>query len=76
MSSKSRDEAIAAGVNVGDVRHTMGRRHSSHDYHDVGTYMLTLVVNGRLPLFGQLCGTEDAPGWSFPLWDWQSAMQS
>ena len=61
MSSKSRDEAIAAGVNVGDVQHTMNRRQFSHDYHAVGTYMLTLVVEERFPLFGRLCGTEDAP---------------
>ncbi len=61
MKSKSRAEAIAAGVNVSDVQHTMNRRLSSHDYHGVGTYMLTLVVEGRLPLFGRLCGTADAP---------------
>lgn len=61
MKSKSRDEAIAAGVNVSDVQHKMSRRLLSHDYHAVGTYMLTLVVEGRLPLFGQLCGTVDAP---------------
>jgi len=61
MKSKSRDEAIAAGVNVDDVQHTMKRRLSSHDYHDVGTYMLTLVVEDRLPLFGRLCGTAEAP---------------
>ena len=61
MKSKSRDEAIAAGVNVDDVQHTMNRRLSSHDYHDVGTYMLTLVVEDRLPLFGRLCGTAEAP---------------
>ena len=58
---KSKDEAIAAGINVCDVQHTMNRRLSSHDYYSVGTYMLTLVVEGRLPLFGQLCGTTDAP---------------
>lgn len=61
MKSKSKAEAIAAGVNVSDVQHTMNRRLSSHDYHGVGTYMLTLVVEGRLPLFGRLCGTADAP---------------
>ena len=61
MKAKSRDEAIAAGVNVSDVQHKMSRRLLSHDYHAVGTYMLTLVVEGRLPLFGQLCGTVDAP---------------
>ena len=61
MKSKNKDDAITAGVNVDNVQHTMNRRLFSHDYHAVGTYMLTLVVEGRLPLFGQLCGTVDAP---------------
>lgn len=61
MKAKSRDEAIAVGVNVSDVQHKMSRRLLSHDYNAVGTYILTLVVDGRLPLFGHLCGTVDHP---------------
>ena len=58
---KSKDDAITAGVNVDNVQHTMNRRLFSHDYRAVGTYMLTLVVEGRIPLFGKLCGTADDP---------------
>ena len=61
IMSRKKDEAIAAGVKVDDVRHSMKRRLSSHDYQAVGTYMLTLVVDGRLPLFGRLLGDGFAP---------------
>ena len=59
--SKTRDEAIAAGAPADEVRHSMKRRLTSHDYHAVGTYMLTLVVEGRVPLFGRLCGSIEHP---------------
>ena len=58
-----RDEAIAKGVKVNDTRHSMKRRCPWHDYHGKGTYMLTLVVEGRMPLLGRLAGQVDArPG--------------
>ena len=58
-----RDEAIAKGVKVNDTRHSMKRRCPWHDYHGKGTYMLTLVVEGRMPLLGRLAGRVDArPG--------------
>ena len=58
-----RDEAIAKGVKVNDTRHSMKRRCPWHDYHGKGTYMLTLVVEGRMPLLGRLAGLVDArPG--------------
>ena len=56
MSSKSKEEALAMGINVGEVKHSMKRRSPWHDYSEKGTYMLTLVVEGRKPLFGTLCG--------------------
>lgn len=42
--------------------HSMKRRSPWHDYYRKGTYMLTLVVDGRKPLFGRLSGdcAEDA----------------
>ena len=52
--SRKREEAIAAGIHVNDIQHTMKRRTPSHNYCDKGTYMLTLVVDGRMPLFGTL----------------------
>ena len=59
----NRNEAIANGVKVNDTRHSMKRRSPWHDYHGRGTYMLTLVVEGRLPLLGKLEGRVDArPG--------------
>jgi len=42
-----------------DTKHSMQRRSTWHDYYKVGTYMLTLVVDGRKPLFGALRG--DSP---------------
>ena len=58
-----RDEAIAKGVKVNDTRHSMKRRCPWHDYHGKGTYMLTLVVEGRMPLLGRLAGLVDAYSW-------------
>ena len=52
IMSRNREEAIAAGVKVEEARHNMKRRKPWHDYHRKGTYMLTLVVDGRLPVLG------------------------
>ncbi len=58
-----RDEAIARGLRVHETQHSMKRRSPWHDYHGKGTYMLTLVVEGRMPLLGKLWGRADArPG--------------
>ena len=54
IMSRNREEAIAAGVKVEETRHNMKRRKPWHDYHSKGTYMLTLVVDGRLPVLGRL----------------------
>jgi REP element-mobilizing transposase RayT len=54
--SRSREEAVAAGIHVDDIQHNMKRRIPYHNYRDKGTYMLTLVVEGRKPLFGSLQG--------------------
>ena len=46
-----------------ETQHSMKRRSPWHDYHGRGTYMLTLVVEGRMPLLGKLWGRVDArPG--------------
>lgn len=39
----------------------MKRRCVGHDYTRRGIYMLTMVVEGRSPLFGKVYGTSDAP---------------
>ena len=52
--SRSKAEALAAGVKVRETQHTMKRRKPWHDYHRKGTYMLTLVVAGRQPALGRL----------------------
>jgi len=57
----NRDEAIAKGLLVHDIQHSMKRRSPWHDYHRKGTYMLTLVVDGRVPLLGVLQGKVDVP---------------
>ena len=58
-----RDEAIARGLEIHETKHSMKRRSPWHDYHEKGTYMLTLVVEGRMPLLGRLEGRVNArPG--------------
>lgn len=52
----TREEAIAAGMEVHEIQHSMKRRTPWHDYSRKGTYMLTLVVRERMPLFGTLKG--------------------
>ncbi len=51
-----REDAINAGVVVHEIKHSMKRRTPWHDYSRRGTYMLTLVVNGRAALLGTLKG--------------------
>lgn len=41
-----------------ETKHSMKRRSPWHDYSRKGTYMLTLVVEGRKPLLGRLVGTN------------------
>ena len=52
--TKSKEEAIASGVKVSETKHHMKRRSPWHNYYKKGTYMLTLVVEGRKPLLGKL----------------------
>ena len=52
--SRKKEEAIAAGVAIAETHHNMKRRKPWHDYHRKGTYMLTLVVEGRRPVLGKL----------------------
>lgn len=56
-----REDALKKGVRVEETQHSMKRRSPWHDYHHRGTYMLTLVVEGRAPLLGTLRGKADAP---------------
>ena len=44
----TREEAIAAGMEVHEIQHSMKRRTPWHDYSRKGTYMLTLVVGERV----------------------------
>lgn len=57
----NREEAIARGIEVHETKHSMKRRSPWHDYGRKGTYMLTLVVEGRVPLFGKLKGNAEEP---------------
>lgn len=54
VMSRKKEEAIAAGVKVAETQHNMKRRKPWHDYRRKGTYMLTLVVEGRRPVFGRV----------------------
>ena len=52
--SRKKEEAIASGVKIAETKHNMKRRKPWHDYRRKGTYMLTLVVEGRQPLLGKV----------------------
>lgn len=53
----TREEAIAAGMEVHEIQHSMKRRTPWHNYSRKGTYMLTLVVRERMTLLGALKGS-------------------
>ena len=57
--TKTREEAIEASIKVEETQHNMKRRKPWHDYHHKGTYMLTLVVDDRLPILGRLIMPAD-----------------
>ena len=61
MKTMYREEAIALGMDVHDTIHSMKRRSPRHDYHKKGNYMVTLVVEGHVPLLGEMKGNADAP---------------
>lgn len=54
----TREEAIAAGIEVHETKHSMKRRTPWHNYSRRGTYMLTLVVRDRAALLGTLRTTK------------------
>ncbi len=39
-----------------ETEHRQTRRHRTHDYSGIGTYEVTMVVAGRMPVFGHLDG--------------------
>ena len=51
---RSKEEALAAGVKIRETQHNMKRRKPWHNYYHKGTYMLTMVVEGRKPVLGRL----------------------
>jgi hypothetical protein len=46
---------------AGDKKPSMLRRCVGHDYTGRQIYMVTMVTEGRLPLFGKVIGRSDAP---------------
>lgn len=58
----TREEAIAAGLEVHETQHSMKRRTPWHNYSRKGTYMLTLVVRYRAALLGTLRTTKNTTG--------------
>ena len=53
---------MAAGIQAEETKHHMKRRSPWHDYYRQGTYMLTMVVEGRQPLLGRLIPDVKASG--------------
>ena len=52
----TRDEKIAARIVLSETKHNGHRRAFFHDYSRPGLYMITLVTEGRLRLFGRIVG--------------------
>ena len=46
---------------AGEKKPSMLRRCVGHDYTERMMYMVTMVVEGRRPLFGTVVGRSDAP---------------
>ncbi|MCR5158108.1 MAG: hypothetical protein K6D37_03185 [Prevotella sp.] len=46
---------------AGEKKPSMQRRCVGHDYSSRQIYMITMVTEGRRPLFGQIAGRSDAP---------------
>ena len=46
---------------AGEKKPSMLRRCVGHDYTGRQIYMITMVTEGRHPLFGQVVGKSDAP---------------
>ena len=45
---------------AGEKKPSMKRRCDAHDYRDRGIYMITMAIEGRLPLLGSVVGNPDA----------------
>lgn len=58
--SRKKEEAIASGIKIAETKHNMKRRKPWHDYRRKGTYMLTMVVEGRRPLLGKVVAIPSA----------------
>ena len=43
-----------------ETEHNQKRRFIGHRYNDVGTYLVTIVVKGRNPVFGTIAGNIKA----------------
>ena len=43
-----------------ETEHNQKRRYIGHRYNDVGTYLVTIVVEGRKPVFGSVAGNIKA----------------
>lgn len=52
----TKEEKIAAGIVLSEIKHNGHRRAFFHDYSRPGLYMVTMVVAGRQRLFGRIVG--------------------
>ncbi len=43
-----------------EIEHNHKRRHRTHNYNNVGTYMVTIITKGRKPVFGHIDGNIKA----------------
>ncbi|MGM9693384.1 MAG: transposase [Alloprevotella sp.] len=54
-------------VKLANTKPSMKRRSPWHDYYKKGTYLLTLVVETRESLFGELKGSVEPNSWGYDL---------
>ncbi|MBO4840456.1 MAG: hypothetical protein J5524_05100 [Bacteroidaceae bacterium] len=52
----SKEELLRRGIQPHDIHHTQHRRAEWQNYGERGLYMVTLCIDGRQPLFGNLEG--------------------
>lgn len=60
-SSMTEEQIATKKVHAGEKKPSMKRRDDHHDYMERRMYMITLEVEGRRPLFGQVVGDAYAP---------------
>lgn len=63
MTDKGETDNNNGGQFRRETIHHQHRRSYWHDYHELGLYMLTMVIEGRQRLFGTIVGSAKRTAW-------------